>query len=127
MEQTYTTFQDFLMWLQGVEDMQPDGWSPDQRQWEKIREKMRSIDAAKVVNPMEIVEELRSVVQQLSDEIVGLRMRTQQPVYGPAAQAHSPAPSNPANWSVPPVDYSSDSILPQQQDAIDGSYRPAFI
>ena len=34
------TVKEFKMWLQGVEEMQPDGWSPDQRQWAKIRAKI---------------------------------------------------------------------------------------
>lgn len=36
--------KEFKMWLQGVEEMQQDGWIPDARQWAKIREKIDQID-----------------------------------------------------------------------------------
>ena len=34
------TVKEFKMWLQGVEEMQMDDWSPDQRLWAKIRAKI---------------------------------------------------------------------------------------
>ncbi len=38
------TLREFKMWLQGVEEMQPDDWSPDSNQWAKIREKINQLD-----------------------------------------------------------------------------------
>lgn len=37
------TITEFKYWLEGVEEMQPEGWTPDQRQWKRIREKIESI------------------------------------------------------------------------------------
>ena len=36
---------DFKAWLQGVEDMQEDGWVPSPIQWKKIRSKIDQIGA----------------------------------------------------------------------------------
>jgi len=38
------TVKEFKMWLQGVEEMQPEDWTPDARQWARIREKINSIE-----------------------------------------------------------------------------------
>ena len=46
------TVKEFKMWLQGVEEMQPDGWSPDQRQWAKIRAKIDIITEAESIEPV---------------------------------------------------------------------------
>lgn len=35
--------REFRAWLSGVEEMQPDGWSPDAGQWKKIREKINTL------------------------------------------------------------------------------------
>lgn len=40
------TVSEFRFWLQGVEEMQPEGWTPDSRQWAKIREKIDQITEA---------------------------------------------------------------------------------
>ncbi len=43
-EETKTiTVNEFKMWLEGVEEMQPDDWAPDSRQWARIRAKIDSI------------------------------------------------------------------------------------
>lgn len=42
------SIKEFLYWLQGVEEMQTDGWTPDARQWERIRAKINLIDTASV-------------------------------------------------------------------------------
>lgn len=37
------TFEEFKAWLSGVEDLQPDDWSPTKEQWQIIRDKIDSI------------------------------------------------------------------------------------
>lgn len=34
------TVKEFKMWLEGVEEMQADGWTPNDTQWKRIREKI---------------------------------------------------------------------------------------
>jgi hypothetical protein len=43
------TIMEFRYWLEGVEEMQPEGWSPDKRQWDRIREKIDSITVGSLV------------------------------------------------------------------------------
>lgn len=38
------SFQEFKAWLQGVEEMQDEGWTPTGVQWQKIKEKLNQID-----------------------------------------------------------------------------------
>lgn len=46
------SFQEFKAWLQGVEEMQDEGWSPTPVQWQKIKEKLGQIDlSAQLVAP----------------------------------------------------------------------------
>lgn len=42
-KQKEITFQHFLTWLEGVEDMQPDGWVPNEQQWKRIRSKLNTV------------------------------------------------------------------------------------
>jgi len=38
--ETKLTFSEFKMWLQGVEEMQDEGWTPSPVQWKRIKEKL---------------------------------------------------------------------------------------
>ena len=38
------SIKDFKMWLQGVEEMQDENWTPSPSQWKRIREKIDSIN-----------------------------------------------------------------------------------
>lgn len=37
------TLTEFKAWLEGIEEMQPTNWAPDQNQWATIREKLMNI------------------------------------------------------------------------------------
>ena len=41
--------KEFVAWLGGVEEMQPDGWAPSTEQWQVIREKINTIDSKDVI------------------------------------------------------------------------------
>ncbi len=43
-EQKNISVKEFKMWLEGVEEMQEEGWTPNPTQWARIREKIRSIE-----------------------------------------------------------------------------------
>jgi len=45
------TLAEFKAWLEGIEEIQPDDWSPDVNQWKMIREKIRAIVEPKVTEP----------------------------------------------------------------------------
>ena len=61
------TLSEFRAWLQGVEELQPKGWSPNPEQWKLIRDK---IDA--------VVETKAQVVEQTHAQNAG-----QTPVFRP--------------------------------------------
>lgn len=42
------TLKDFKSWLEGVEDMQEEDWTPTPAQWKKIREKIDQIQETPV-------------------------------------------------------------------------------
>lgn len=43
------TLKEFQAWLQGVEELQPEGWSPDATQWQLIRARIDGIIVEKTV------------------------------------------------------------------------------
>lgn len=45
------TVREFRMWLQGVEEMQDEGWVPSNAQWAKIRQKIDSISDTQAQEP----------------------------------------------------------------------------
>ena len=44
-EKKKLTVKEFLMWLEGVEEMQDAGWCPSATQWKRIRDKIDDIDS----------------------------------------------------------------------------------
>lgn len=54
------TIKEFKMWLEGVEEMQPDGWVPSETQWKRIREKINMIDESQPA----VIESYRPPVGQ---------------------------------------------------------------
>jgi len=46
------TLKEFRAWLQGVEELQPEGWSPDSDQWVLIRDKIDGVVEEKTVPPV---------------------------------------------------------------------------
>lgn len=123
-EQNTLTIKEFKMWLRGVEEMQPDGWSPSQQQWARIREKIESItDVTPVQQPQQQVL-YRDPVQQVptypQPAIHAQPGLTQQ--RAPAFVA--PAPNNPlfGNADSPAVPVKTPNV-----DTSAGGYEPAFI
>lgn len=43
-EQKNISVKEFKMWLEGVEEMQEEGWTPNSTQWVRIRDKIRIIE-----------------------------------------------------------------------------------
>jgi len=57
------TLRDFRAWLQGVEDMQEEEWTPTAEQWKRIRHKINLISVTDSHGQMEISKpsELKTV------------------------------------------------------------------
>jgi len=48
-EQKTITFDHFKAWLEGIEELQDEEWTPNASQWRKIREKISSIQIPSIV------------------------------------------------------------------------------
>lgn len=114
MSDNTITVKEFKMWLDGVEEMQPEGWTPDQRQWTRIREKINSIGESTSVqrNPApqpEIRYEQAPLVYQTGS---GLR------------PAPAPAPVNPLFGNA---DSPSIPVKTPNTDTSTSPYEPPFV
>lgn len=78
------SLQEFRAWLEGVEELQPDGWGPDATQWQLIRGKLECI--------VEAPPQLIAPVQQ--------QPMQQGPPPGPVPRPTFTAPPSPSG--VPP-------------------------
>lgn len=47
------TLREFRAWLEGVEELQPENWSPNRDQWARIRERIDGIKEEPVPAPAE--------------------------------------------------------------------------
>jgi len=104
------TLKEFRAWLEGIEEIQPDSWSPDATQWNMIRQKIGSIE-------LEVVEKV-------------IEKRVNVPVHGaplPPAAGLAPVitpPANPAftppddGWTAPtPPAQPTGSAIPEMTEA----------
>lgn len=117
---TNITVKEFQMWLSGVEEMQPEDWSPDKRQWERIREKINQLDT-----------EPPHVPQHQSVPIMASQPReyvesTPYMSYGGSGLASVPTPARPNNPLFANSDNPSSMVRTPNLDTSDGNYRTAF-
>jgi hypothetical protein len=113
------TIKEFRMWLEGVEEMQPENWSPDTNQWKKIREKLNTIE-----EPIPTIS-----VQQPA--VVYRAPEHQEPIYQGPVQMAQPGLRNisapPANNALFAGDNPSTPVRTPNIDSSSGNYEPAFI
>lgn len=114
------TIKEFQMWLAGVEEMQPDGWSPDNRQWNRIREKINQLEAA----PAPVVQQ---VVQQQVPVYREEPMVPLQPQYSAPGLHPRAAPPPPNNALFANADMNSVPVRTPNVDTSNGNYESAFM
>lgn len=96
------TLAEFRAWLEGVEELQPAGWSPTADQWTLIREKIETIKEPKA----EIVEKVVNHTQLQPPMQPGPNHFQQgRPFFPPPPPVPGGVPSNlpvmPSNPSLP--------------------------
>lgn len=112
------TLEQFRAWLEGVEEMQEEGWAPDVRQWTKIRSRIDNIESTPVQ---------QAVPQQV--------MHAPQPFTPPASSAFDQV--KPQSTPAPRVDMSSNAPIANDPsgkmpvktpdiDTTTGEYESAF-
>lgn len=88
------TLKEFRAWLQGVEELQPENWSPNSDQWKLIRDKIDGIVVEK-----QIVEKIINNSVTTSPQ-PALRALPAAPAVGVPAGMVPPPPAS----GVPPAD-----------------------
>lgn len=108
------TLDQFKSWLLGVEDMQPENWTPSNTQWKKIRAKIDEIGHSQSATMQPNVYYPRDTTQY---QVV--------PLMEPA-----PAPSMIPNFNMmraPTNRFESDIVQPTVVSPVDPSHQvPAF-
>lgn len=120
------TLKEFKMWLQGVEEMQDSAWVPNPTQWQRIREKINTIE--EVTQPA--VQQ--GPVQQYSPIPGHAIQHVQADVYsGQAMVPQSTIPSGPPSPPPHSLFGAPDNIaMPARTPNIDttnGQYSSHFV
>jgi hypothetical protein len=135
MEDQKITIKEFKMWLEGVIEMQDDGWTPDPKQWTKILEKIHNINEESGTSKANRGAAREESYYQYHAPIVHSPLMDpsiqiddsvpQQPIYaGPSRLSHA-APARPVGHNV-----FGNNMYPAQTPNIDTaseSYTPPFV
>lgn len=114
--------EQFRAWLEGVEEMQPDGWTPNDEQWKRIRQKIDMIEE-------EVVVEERIVSQQSYAPPPQQQQRPNNPPPAPAGgpPVQSTLTPEPASIASPrPQPSGSGKIKTPDIDTSGGEYMSGF-
>lgn len=122
-EGTTLTIKEFKMWLRGVEEMQPDGWSPSQQQWTRIREKIDSIEEGSIPPQQQVIYR-DPVVQQPVYQQPQQVVHAQPGLTAQRGAVLAPLPNNSlfGNADSPAIPVKTPNV-----DTSTGGYEPAFI
>lgn len=112
------------MWLEGVEEMQPEGWSPDKRQWDRIREKINQLEAPAAAPQYSQPQFSPQQYQYREEPQLDPNRQVQFAGGGLPRAAAPPAPNNQlfGNSDTPGVPSRTPNV-----DTSTGGYEPAFI
>jgi hypothetical protein len=86
--------REFRMWLQGVEEMQEDGWTPSTQQWSRIREKIDLIEDSVAAPP---------AMPLPPPTYASPNVRAPGLAVIPPESNFPPVPAGPSNLMVPPA------------------------
>ena len=119
------TIMEFRYWLEGVEEMQPEGWSPDKRQWDRIREKIDSIVSNTASQA--VAQTLQHFPSNNRPEPVYHEQMNDKPIqYAPSGVGRVAAPP-PSGVLFGNADNPTFPIKTPTIDTSKGGYEPAFI
>ena len=117
------TINEFKMWLEGVEEMQPENWSPDKRQWDRIREKINQLEAT--VQPAQPVQYAPSAPVYREEQIQYAPVSNAPVQYAPSTMPRvAPPPPNAALFGG---DNPAFPVKTPNVDSSNGTYEAPFI
>jgi hypothetical protein len=129
-EDRQITVSEFLMWIEGIEEMSEDDWSPNPSQWKKIRQKINTMVNVPY-NPQPIVmyrdsanqpplQSNQVAVIEQPKELIVRREHSGLSTVQPAVSNNNPLFANADNPTSP--------VRTPNIDTSDGSgYKPAFL
>ena len=124
------TLREFKAWLQGVEELQPDNWSPNREQWQLIRQKIDNIVEERIV----VQKEAKNTVKETPQTQMPPRQIPQQGALPPIP----PPPPVPGSLPNVPVEVSPEAkklldpaanggkIKTPDIDTTDGTFKSPF-
>jgi hypothetical protein len=112
---TSLTVTDFRSWLEGVEDMQGDDWSPSLEQWKKIRSKIELLEE---VDLEEIISSVKTATVPTPTQTTGYINTPQGPIPRPA-----PFPTAPSFLEDPAAQPKLTTVMPSRPNSIIGSSK----
>lgn len=116
------TIQEFRYWLEGVEEMQPDDWSPDSRQWARIREKLETISDSLPTPTLQLAHRTTDYPDQQS-----IPERYQGPMQFAAPGLGSGIAPPSTNTLFGNADNPDSPARTPNIDTSGGTYNPAFV
>lgn len=123
------TVKEFKMWLEGVEEMQEAGWTPNNTQWQRIRQKINEIaESASAASTAAPVQPVQPMVQPNPGPVTfapssfapptAMQPAPMHPGY---AQPNMPPPGAPFANGSPNIAVKTPAI-----DTSDGTYTSSF-
>lgn len=122
------SLKDFKSWLQGVEDMQEEGWTPSPTQWKKIREKIDQIQETVITVPQSPQPYQPATPQPWSPPYIVTATDSHTNTLGHAPKMSQFQPIHP-----PPPPINTESGLTTENtktpniDTSDGKYNTSFL
>ena len=123
----------FRSWLEGVEDMQEEGWVPDERQWRKIRQKIDLVIESTPPTAHSVVYPPQRMPQQSVSSIpVEMEQELEMaPPPGPSAldgmkRPASPAPTIKMDDGAPIARDLKTPAPAKNIDTSNGNYKSSF-
>ena len=138
------TLAEFRAWLDGVEELQPETWSPDATQWGLIREKINNITEPKPdAATHKLLQELLNGIGKDTNTNFNVMPSRGDP-YAMTSNAHLPPPPQAQGVPAGPVDMTPaaarqvpvtltpapeldlSAVPPANLDTADGNYNSGF-
>ena len=133
-DNTKITIKEFRMWLQGVEEMQDPAWVPNPTQWQRIREKINTIEdePETVVVHQPVVHQAPQVAYPVPPTGVPLGNEIPGVPAGPSSLASAPYPVASLPATPPPGGLFATPEAPNMPvrtpniDTTNGQYQSSF-
>ncbi len=116
------TLKEFKAWLQGVEELQPEGWGPNAEQWTLIRNKIDGITEEK-----KVVEKVVSTAQPTAARNYQQNQNTHMLAPAPPVGGIPPAPVDMTPAARQMLNPAGEAAKTPNIDTSDGNVESSFV